>query len=71
MSGRFDDALNLKNKKNQKPGEKKRWEPPVPTRIGRKKKKGPSAAYKLPQGNTSAFTFSLSKYTLQTEVTAL
>ena len=52
MSGRFDDALNLKNKKNQKPTDKKRWEPPVPTRIGRKKKKGPSAAYKLPQGNS-------------------
>jgi 26S proteasome regulatory subunit T2 len=49
MSGRFDDVLNLKGKKSQKPGEKKRWEPPVPTRIGRKKKKGPSAAQKLPQ----------------------
>ncbi|KAI0777051.1 P-loop containing nucleoside triphosphate hydrolase protein [Irpex lacteus] len=38
----------------QKPGDKKdqqqkkKWEPPVPTRVGRKKKKGPSAASKLP-----------------------
>ena len=34
------------DKKDQQ--KKKKWEPPVPTRVGRKKKKGPSAASKLP-----------------------
>ncbi|KAJ3541287.1 hypothetical protein NM688_g6109 [Phlebia brevispora] len=34
-------------KKDQQ-AQKKKWEPPVPTRVGRKKKKGPSAASKLP-----------------------
>ncbi|KAI9104428.1 P-loop containing nucleoside triphosphate hydrolase protein [Phlyctochytrium arcticum] len=33
--------------KEKKP-EKKKWEPPVPTRVGKKKRKGPDAAYKLP-----------------------
>jgi hypothetical protein len=28
--------------------EKKKWEPPVPTRVGRKKKKGSDARVKLP-----------------------
>ncbi|PSS36906.1 hypothetical protein EW026_g5081 [Hermanssonia centrifuga] len=28
--------------------QKKKWEPPVPTRVGRRKKKGPSASSKLP-----------------------
>ncbi|TFL03791.1 P-loop containing nucleoside triphosphate hydrolase protein [Pterulicium gracile] len=36
-----------KDKKDQKPQQKK-WEPPLPARIGRKKKKGPAAASKLP-----------------------
>lgn len=31
-----------------KKAQKKKWEPPVPTRVGRKKKKGPSASSKLP-----------------------
>ncbi|KAI0078743.1 26S proteasome subunit P45 [Panus rudis PR-1116 ss-1] len=35
---------------NQKKDEqKKKWEPPVPTRVGKKKKKGPASASKLPQ----------------------
>lgn len=34
------------DKKNEP--QKKKWEPPVPTRVGRKKKRGPSAASKLP-----------------------
>lgn len=28
---------------------KKKWEPPLPTRVGKKKRKGPSAAVKLPK----------------------
>jgi 26S proteasome regulatory subunit T2 len=28
----------------------KKWEPPVPTRVGKKKKKGPDAASRLPTG---------------------
>jgi 26S proteasome regulatory subunit T2 len=35
------------DKKDQQP-QKKKWEPPVPTRVGRKKKKGPAASSKLP-----------------------
>lgn len=35
------------DKKDQQ-AQKKKWEPPVPTRVGRKKKKGPSASSKLP-----------------------
>jgi hypothetical protein len=30
--------------------EKKKYEPPVPTRVGKKKKRGPAAAHKLPAG---------------------
>ena len=32
---------------------KRKYEPPIPTRVGKKKKKmkGPDAASKLPQGN--------------------
>lgn len=33
--------------KDQQPA-KKKWEPPLPTRVGKKKRKGPSAASKLP-----------------------
>jgi len=38
-------------KKDDKKKEKKKWEPPKPTRVGRKKKKqsGPESAYKLPK----------------------
>jgi 26S proteasome regulatory subunit T2 len=37
-------------KKDQKDGQaaKKKWEPPLPTRVGKKKKRGPDAASKLP-----------------------
>lgn len=34
-----------KDKANE---QKKKWEPPVPTRVGKKKKRGPDAATKLP-----------------------
>ncbi|KAK4053270.1 ATPase of 26S proteasome regulatory subunit 4 [Microbotryomycetes sp. JL221] len=33
--------------KNKKP-EKKKWEPPLPTRVGKKKKRGPDPTQKLP-----------------------
>jgi len=36
-----------KDKKDQQP-QKKKWEPPLPTRVGKKKRRGPSAASKLP-----------------------
>jgi len=36
------------NKDKKKDDNKKKWEPPLPTRIGKKKRKGPSAASKLP-----------------------
>ena len=40
------------DKKGDKTGEKKKYEPPVPTRVGKKKRrglgKGPDAAAKLP-----------------------
>ena len=29
---------------------KKKYEPPVPTRVGKKRKRGPDSAHKLPQG---------------------
>ena len=31
---------------------KKKYEPPVPTRVGKKRKRGPDSAHKLPQGMT-------------------
>jgi len=36
-----------KDQKDQQP-QKKKWEPPLPTRVGKKKKRGPDAASKLP-----------------------
>lgn len=36
-----------KDQKDQGPA-KKKWEPPLPTRVGKKKKRGPDAASKLP-----------------------
>ncbi|KIY61485.1 26S proteasome subunit P45 [Cylindrobasidium torrendii FP15055 ss-10] len=39
---------NNQNNKDKKEPQKKKWEPPLPTRVGKKKKKGPSAASKLP-----------------------
>jgi 26S proteasome regulatory subunit T2 len=41
------DAQNNKDKKDDQPA-KKKWEPPLPTRVGKKKRRGPSAATKLP-----------------------
>ncbi len=38
---------NDKDKKDGQPP-KKKWEPPLPTRLGKKKRRGPSAASKLP-----------------------
>ncbi len=38
---------NPHDKKDQQP-QKKKWEPPLPTRVGKKKKRGPSASSKLP-----------------------
>lgn len=34
--------------KEKKDTDKKKWEPPLPTRVGKKKRKGPDAANKLP-----------------------
>ncbi|GAW10183.1 26S proteasome subunit P45 [Lentinula edodes] len=36
------------NDKDKKEQQKKKWEPPLPTRVGKKKRRGPSAASKLP-----------------------
>lgn len=38
-----------KDQKKDQQQQKKKWEPPLPTRVGKKKKKGPAAASKLPQ----------------------
>ncbi|KAJ3211520.1 hypothetical protein HDU82_005667 [Entophlyctis luteolus] len=35
--------------KDKKKQQQKKWEQPLPTRVGKKKKKGPDAAHKLPQ----------------------
>jgi len=35
-------------KQDEKDKEKKKWEPPVPTRVGKKKRKGPDSISKLP-----------------------
>jgi len=37
-----------KDKENKKDAQQKKWEPPLPTRVGKKKKRGPAAASKLP-----------------------
>lgn len=37
-----------KDKKPDPKEQKKKWEPPLPTRVGKKKKRGPDAASKLP-----------------------
>ncbi|SAM01710.1 hypothetical protein [Absidia glauca] len=36
-------------KDKEKDQKKKKWEPPVPTRVGKKKKRGPDTSAKLPQ----------------------
>lgn len=44
-----DGAQNPQNNKDKTAkDEKKKWEPPLPTRVGKKKRRGPSAASKLP-----------------------
>ncbi len=46
----------LKDKKD-KP---KKWEPPLPTRVGKKRKKGPDSVNKLPAGsNYFCFLFQI------------
>ncbi|KAI8879493.1 putative RPT2-26S proteasome regulatory subunit [Backusella circina FSU 941] len=37
------------DKKDKEKDKKKKWEPPVPTRVGKKKKRGPDTTQKLPQ----------------------
>ncbi|CAO3701802.1 unnamed protein product [Rhizopus stolonifer] len=37
------------DKKDKEKDKKKKWEPPVPTRVGKKKKRGPDTTVKLPQ----------------------
>jgi len=39
---------NDKDKAKDQQPQKKKWEPPLPTRVGKKKRRGPSAASKLP-----------------------
>jgi hypothetical protein len=39
----------LSSQADKKP--KRKYEPPVPTRVGKRKKHGPSSAAKLPPGN--------------------
>jgi 26S proteasome regulatory subunit T2 len=41
------DGQTNKDKKDGQP-EKKKWEPPLPTRVGKKRRRGPAAASKLP-----------------------
>jgi Proteasomal ATPase OB C-terminal domain len=43
-----DQSQNPNDKDKPKEPPKKKWEPPLPTRVGRKKRKGPAAASKLP-----------------------
>ena len=37
-----------KDKAKEQGAQKKKWEPPLPTHIGKKKRRGPSASSKLP-----------------------
>ncbi|KAL7417007.1 26S proteasome subunit P45 [Mrakia frigida] len=49
LGGMAPDGQPGKDKKDgDKKEEKKKWEPPVPTRVGRKKKKGSDARVRLP-----------------------
>lgn len=41
-------SQNNNQEKDKKEQPKKKWEPPLPTRVGKKKRRGPSAASKLP-----------------------
>jgi len=48
--GQNQSGLPGKEKENQdKKDQKKKWEPPIPTRVGKKKKRGPDSTTKLPQ----------------------
>jgi len=48
--GQNQSGLPGKEKDNQdKKDQKKKWEPPIPTRVGKKKKRGPDSTTKLPQ----------------------
>jgi len=44
--GPSQDKKDDKDKKAEPP--KKKWEPPLPTRVGKKKRRGPATASKLP-----------------------
>ncbi|KAI9013090.1 P-loop containing nucleoside triphosphate hydrolase protein [Gaertneriomyces semiglobifer] len=44
----FPGEDKKKGDNEQEKKEKKKWEPPVPTRVGKKKRKGPDAGHKLP-----------------------
>src|SRR5258707_8502674 len=39
---------NRDGKEKKDEPQKKKWEPPLPTRVGKKKRRGPDAATKLP-----------------------
>lgn len=43
-----DNNQNKDGKAKEAKEQKKKWEPPLPTRVGKKKKRGPAAASKLP-----------------------
>ena len=43
-----DNNQNKDGKSKEAKEQKKKWEPPLPTRVGKKKKRGPAAASKLP-----------------------
>ena len=49
-------SLKMGNQQSQQPEDKKekpekqKWEPPLPTRVGKKKRKGPDSITKLPPG---------------------
>ena len=43
-----DNNQNKDGKGKEAKEQKKKWEPPFPTRVGKKKKRGPAAASKLP-----------------------
>ena len=51
---------------------KKKYEPPIPTRVGKKQKKakGPDAANKLPQGKDICITFRLNFFRVLTTYSA-
>ncbi|KAI9142273.1 26S proteasome subunit P45 [Paraphysoderma sedebokerense] len=48
QSGGLPPNMPGKKKDDKDKKEQKKWEPPVPTRVGKKKRKGPDASSKLP-----------------------